>query len=261
MKLSIKEWEQKLKNCLVNDIPKLLKELAEDDRQGAKKLFQTYTNRLLQTEAEEKRLKIMCQYEEQCLSNGKKLIAGVDEVGRGPLAGPVVAAAVILPRGYLLTGINDSKKLSLKKRELLYDKIVKDAVSYSVFFVQPEKIDELNIYQASKLAMTESVCKLAVQPDQLLIDAMEVPLAIDQLKIIKGDEKSISIAAASIVAKVTRDRYMEKLDEEYPQYGFKSNMGYGTKEHLEALKAFGATNIHRKSFNPVGEYSQKTGSE
>ncbi|MFG6496808.1 ribonuclease HII [Fictibacillus sp. UD] len=261
MRLSIKEWEQKLKNCEQADIPDLLKVLSDDERQGAKKIVETYTKRLALAEAEQKRLEVMSIYETTCYKNGKSLIAGVDEVGRGPLAGPVVAAAVILPKDYKLTGVNDSKKLSEKKREALYDVIVRDAISYSVNLVQPEKIDEINIYQASKFAMTEAVCSLDVMPDQLLIDAMEVSLAIDQLKIIKGDEKSISIAAASIVAKVTRDRYMMKLDERYPEFGFKSNMGYGTKEHLEALKKFGPTSIHRKSFSPVGELIQITGSE
>ncbi|GGB56740.1 ribonuclease HII [Fictibacillus barbaricus] len=261
MKLSIKEWEQKLKNSARSEVPSLLKILKEDQRTGAKKLFESYTKRLAEADAERKRIEAMHTFEKVCFQKGKKYIAGVDEVGRGPLAGPVVAAAVILPEDYMLSGINDSKKLSEKKREFLYDEIVKDAISYSVYLVQPEKIDEINIYQASKLAMTEAVCQLDVQPDQLLIDAMEVPLAIDQEKIIKGDEKSISIAAASIIAKVTRDRYMKKMDEVYPAYGFKSNMGYGTKEHLEALNKFGPTTIHRKSFSPVGERIQITGSD
>lgn len=190
MRLSIKEWEQKLKNCEQADIPDLLKVLSDDERQGAKKMVETYTKRLALAEAEQKRLEVMSIYETQCYKNGKTLIAGVDEVGRGPLAGPVVAAAVILPKDYKLTGVNDSKKLSEKKREALYDVIVRDAISYSVNLVQPEKIDEINIYQASKFAMTEAVSSLDVMPDQLLIDAMEVPLAIDQLKIIKGDEKA-----------------------------------------------------------------------
>ncbi|MFE1244526.1 ribonuclease HII [Fictibacillus sp. NPDC058756] len=261
MKLSIKQWDQKLRDSSTEEISDLLKLLASDDRQGAKKLFKTYTSRLIEEEAELRRLEIMCSFEKQCIAKGKKIIAGVDEVGRGPLAGPVVAAAVILPNGYILNGINDSKKLSEKKREDLYERITADAISYSVHLVQPDKIDEINIYQASKLAMTEAVCQLKVEPDQLLIDAMEITLPIDQLKIIKGDEKSISIAAASIVAKVTRDRYMKKLDQMYPHYGFKSNMGYGTKEHLEALRIFGATDIHRKTFSPVGEIIQFTGSE
>lgn len=261
MRLSIKEWEQKLKSSELADIPDLLKLLSEDERHGAKKIVETYTKRMAQAEAEQKRLEVMSNYETECYQQGKNLIAGVDEVGRGPLAGPVVAAAVILPRGYKLIGVNDSKKLSEKKRDVLYDQIVRDAISYSVFLVQPEKIDDINIYQASKFAMTEAVSSLDVKPDQLLIDAMEVPLAIDQLKIIKGDEKSISIAAASIIAKVTRDRYMMKLDEQFPEYGFKSNMGYGTKEHLEALRKFGPTSIHRKSFSPVGELIQITGSD
>lgn len=166
-----------------------------------------------------------------------------------------------MPEGFTLEGINDSKKLSEKKRKTLFESIIANAISYSICLIEPIQIDEINIYQASKLAMTEAVCKLEVEPDQLLIDAMEVPLNIDQMKIIKGDEKSISIAAASIVAKVTRDSYMKDLDEVYPQYGFKTNMGYGTKEHIDALREFGATDVHRKSFNPVGEFIQITGSE
>ena len=261
MKMSIKEWEQKLKSSEDNELIHLLKILSEDERQGAQKLFQSFSKRLAREEAERTRLKLMHTYEEQCQAQGKTLIAGVDEVGRGPLAGPVVAAAVILPIGYMLPGVNDSKKLSEKKRDALYEIIMKDAISYSVHLVQPDQIDAINIYQASKLAMTEAISSLHVRPDQLLIDAMEVPLAIDQLKIIKGDEKSISIAAASIVAKVTRDRYMQNLHEKYPQYGLNSNMGYGTKEHLHALQQFGPTDIHRRSFSPVGELIKITGSD
>jgi ribonuclease HII len=260
MKISIKEWEQTLKNSPLSELPSLLQQLSKDERQGAKKLADLFERRLMRHEAEQKRLNEISVIEKQCYQLGKKRIAGVDEVGRGPLAGPVVAAAVILPEGYLLEGINDSKKISEKKRALLYEKIIKDAVSFSVFIVDPLQIDEINIYQASKLAMTEAVCNLDVQPDQLLIDAMEVPLSIEQMKIIKGDEKSISIAAASIVAKVTRDNFMQELDKQYPQYGFKTNMGYGTKEHIEALKKFGATSVHRKTFSPVGEFI-RTGSE
>jgi ribonuclease HII len=261
MKSSIKEWESALKSCQIDELPKLLKQLSEDERQGVKRLVEIHNKRISQYREEQERLKKISLFEKQCYQNGKKRIAGVDEVGRGPLAGPVVAAAVILPEGFTLEGINDSKKLSEKKRDTLYESIISSAVSYSVCLIDPFQIDEINIYQAAKLAMTEAICKLHITPDQLLIDAMEVPLPIDQMKIIKGDEKSISIAAASIVAKVTRDNYMKKLDEVYPQYGFKKNMGYGTKEHLEALRKFGATDVHRKSFNPVGEFIQITGSE
>ncbi|MDR7074547.1 ribonuclease HII [Fictibacillus barbaricus] len=261
MKSSIKEWESALKSCQMDELPKLLKQLSEDERQGAKRLVEIHKKRINQYREEQERLKKISLFEKQCYQSGKKRVAGVDEVGRGPLAGPVVAAAVILPEGFTLEGINDSKKLSEKKRDTLYESIISNAVSYSVCLIEPLQIDEINIYQASKLAMTEAICKLYIEPDQLLIDAMEVPLPIDQMKIIKGDEKSISIAAASIVAKVTRDNYMKKLDEVYPHYGFKKNMGYGTKEHLEALRKFGATDVHRKSFNPVGDFIQITGSE
>jgi ribonuclease HII len=261
MKKSIKEWEMKLRGSSFAELPQLLKELSSDERKGAKNLLKTFTKRVNDFEEERLRLEAMYTYEEACYKQGKRYIAGIDEVGRGPLAGPVVAAAVILPKGYRLHGINDSKKISEKKREALYHQIIKDAVDYRVFLVDPAEIDRINIYQAAKLAMTEAITELQTVPDHLLIDAMDIPIAIEQTKIIKGDEKSITIAAASIIAKVTRDNYMKKVDEQYPEYGFKNHMGYGTKEHLEALQKFGATKHHRISFNPVGEYIRTTGSD
>lgn len=177
-------------------------------------------------------------------------IAGVDEVGRGPLAGPVCAAAVILPKGLIIEGVDDSKKLSEKKREKLYDEIIKKALSYSVVFVEPEKIDEINIRQATHLAMQKAVDGLDIKPDFLLVDGNDkIPFSgVECDYIIKGDLKFECIAAASIVAKVTRDRYMLEMDEKYPQYGFAKHKGYGTKLHMEAIREYGLTPLHRRSF-------------
>ena len=179
---------------------------------------------------------------------GFSLIAGIDEVGRGPLAGPVVASAVILPETFYLPGLNDSKKISEAKRELFYETIMEEAIAVGTGIVHNEEIDEINIYEATKKAMITAVAQLSQQPDHLLIDAMKLDLPIPQLSIIKGDAKSVSIAAASIVAKVTRDRMMKEYAKEYPHYGFDKNMGYGTSAHLDALHAYGLTPWHRKKF-------------
>ena len=176
-------------------------------------------------------------------------ICGIDEVGRGPLAGPVVAGAVILPKDCNILYLNDSKQLSEKKREELYEVIMEKAISTGLGFVSPQRIDEINILQATYEAMREAIGKLDPMPDLLLNDAVTIPkVSIRQIPIIKGDAKSISIAAASIIAKVTRDRLMVKYDEVYPEYGFASNKGYGANMHIEALKKYGPTPIHRKSF-------------
>ncbi len=186
-------------------------------------------------------------YEKQYASYGH--ICGIDEVGRGPLAGPVVAAAVILPPDCGILYINDSKKLSEKKREELYPLIMEQALAVGIGQASPERIDEINILQATYEAMREAIHKLSIRPDILLNDAVEIPeVDIVQVPIIKGDAKSISIAAASIVAKVTRDRMMIEYDATMPEYGFASNKGYGTAAHIAALKANGPTEIHRKSF-------------
>jgi len=199
----------------------------------------------LQKELE--RLSAMKEYERKHEDAG--YICGVDEVGRGPFAGPVMAGAVILPRDCEILYLNDSKKLSPKKRELLYEEICEKALAFSVASVGPERIDEINILQATFEAMREAVAGLKVRPDIILVDAVHIPgLDIPQESIIKGDAKSVSIAAASIVAKVTRDRAMQEYALLYPGYGFERNMGYGTAEHREALKTLGATPIHRKSF-------------
>ena len=177
-------------------------------------------------------------------------VCGIDEVGRGPLAGPVCAGAVILPKDTEILYLNDSKKLSEKKREELYDVIMEKAVGAAVAFASPKRIDEINILQADYEAMALAVEKLPVRPDILLLDAVHVPQLEEykQVSIIKGDAKSVSIAAASIIAKVTRDRLMKELDEKYPQYGFASNKGYGSAAHIEALKKYGPCEIHRRSF-------------
>ncbi len=199
------------------------------------------------SEKELERLEIMARYEEEY--SEYEFICGIDEVGRGPLAGPVVAGAVILPKGARIPYVNDSKKLSEKKREALYDVIMEQAVSVGIGMSDHEKIDEINILQATYAAMREAISKLDQQPDLLLNDAVTIPeVNIRQVPIVKGDAKSMSIAAASIIAKVTRDRMMVEYDSVYPGYGFASNKGYGTAVHIEALKSLGPTPIHRRSF-------------
>ncbi len=178
------------------------------------------------------------------------------KISRGPLAGPVVCAAVILGENFFLPGLNDSKALSEKKREQLYEYIMDHALSVGIGSASATEIDELNIYQATKLAMTRAVKQLEISPEYLLIDAMELPLSIPQTSIIKGDAKSISIAASSIIAKVTRDRYMKELGEKYPQYGFESHMGYGTSQHIQAIEKYGVIEEHRRSFAPVKDLFQ-----
>ena len=196
------------------------------------------------------RLDVMLTHERRLWESGRSYIAGVDEVGRGPLAGPVVAAAVILPQDFDVLGIDDSKKLSPKKREELFEVIKEEALAWSVGWVGPERIDEINILEATKEAMTQAVQGLSLQPDHVLIDGNFTvrALALPQTAIVKGDANSTSIAAASILAKVTRDRYMEEMDAVYPGYAFASNKGYGTKAHYDGLKAQGPTPIHRKTF-------------
>lgn len=198
------------------------------------------------------------QYEEQLEDLGIKYIAGVDEVGRGPLAGPVVVAAVILPLNLRIKGINDSKKLSAKKRDELYKIILNEALAVSVAFIDEKVVDEINIYEATKKGMLEAIAGLKIKPEHVLIDAMPLrELEIPHTSIIHGDALSASIGAASIIAKVTRDEYMDKMDMKYPNYGFKHHKGYCTKEHLESLEKYGPCEIHRKSFAPVKKFYTK----
>lgn len=196
----------------------------------------------------------MKEFENELYENGIKYIAGIDEVGRGPLVGPVVTAAVILPREFYDERINDSKKLTEKKRELLYDVIMENADSVGIGISSEDVIDEINILEATKKAMIEAVNNLSVKPEHLLIDAVKLNIDIPQTSIIKGDAKSESIAAASIVAKVTRDRMMIELDKEHPEYDFKHNKGYGTKKHIEAIEKYGILKEHRKTFAPCDKY-------
>ncbi len=199
----------------------------------------------------------MKEFENELYNNGINFIAGIDEVGRGPLIGPVVTAAVILPKDFYDERINDSKKLTEKKRELLYDVIMENALSVGVGMSSPKVIDEINILNATKKAMVEAVNNLSIKPEHLLIDAVKLDIDIPQTSIIKGDAKSQSIASASIIAKVTRDRMMLELDKKYPMYDFKHNKGYGTKKHIEALYKYGPLKEHRKSFAPVSELTNE----
>ena len=184
-------------------------------------------------------------------------ICGVDEVGRGPLVGPVVASAVILPKNYYIEGLTDSKKLSKKKRESFFEIINKDALAIGIGIIDNQKIDEINILEASRLAMKIAVNNLKIKPDVILTDAMKLDMGIDEEDIIKGDLKSITISAASVVAKITRDKMMEELHNKYPMYNFIKNNGYPTKEHVEAIKKYGIIEEHRKTFNPIKDIIKK----
>ena len=199
------------------------------------------------------------EYEKELNANGINYIAGVDEVGRGPLVGPVVTACVVLPKDYYIEGLTDSKKLTKKQREKYFDIIKNDALGIGIGIKSEKVIDEVNIYEATKLAMKEAIdnCKKECKIEHVLIDAMKLDLDIPSTSIIKGDFKSITIAAASVIAKVTRDRMMDELDKIYPMYGFKDNAGYGTKKHIEAIKEYGIIDEHRRSFKPVCFYLDK----
>lgn len=247
MQQKINEIKNHLQAAELNELPDFIRMYEADERSGVQNLIEKAKKRITEYEKEIARTKQMKHYEEEYSSFA--YICGIDEVGRGPLAGPVVAGAVILPKDCDILYLNDSKQLSEKKREELYDIIMEKAISVGLGYVSPERIDEINILQATYEAMREAISKLSPQPDLLLNDAVTIPkIAIRQVPIIKGDAKSISIAAASIVAKVTRDRLMVDYDSVFPEYGFASNKGYGAAVHLEALKKFGPTPIHRKSF-------------
>ena len=199
------------------------------------------------------------KYERELREKGITLIGGVDEVGRGPLVGPVVAACCILPETFNLDGLTDSKKLSEKKRDYFYEEIKKQAISYGIGIISEKRIDEINIYEATKEAMIQAINNCSVVPEHVLTDAMKLDISIPVTPIIKGDLKSITISAASVLAKVTRDRMMYELDKKYPMYDFKNNVGYPTKKHLEAIEKYGIINEHRKSYGPVKEYIEKNG--
>lgn len=229
------------------DIADIISKYQEDPRAGVKSLLESYRKKLHALETERNRIFEMGSFERTY--EEYSYICGIDEVGRGPLAGPVMAAAVILPKNCGILYINDSKQLSEKMREKLYDEIMEKALAVGVGSVPPARIDEINILQATYEAMRQAIGNLSITPDILLNDAVTIPrVEIKQVPIIKGDAKSISIAAASIIAKVTRDRIMTAYDKIFPAYGFASNKGYGAGEHIEALKKFGPTPLHRRSF-------------
>ncbi|WP_283605117.1 ribonuclease HII [Lactobacillus gallinarum] len=249
--MTIKEVKELLSS---NDVTEAqLAELEKDPRVGVQKLIVSYRKKQAKLLAKKEAFLERFSYEKQFWQKGE-LVAGVDEVGRGPLAGPVVTAAVIIDHNFDLLEVNDSKKLSPEKRLQLYPKILSEAVSVGIGVKSAAVIDQINIYEADRQAMAQAVKALDVKPDALLVDAMNVPIDIPQIELIKGDAKSNSIAAASIVAKVFRDKLMDDYDKIYPQYGFPRNAGYGTKEHVEALKKYGPTPIHRKTFAPVSDF-------
>lgn len=250
--LSITEVKNILQT-IVDPHDERLKEFRLDARKGVIAAVRSWDKKAEKQQLAQEKLQEMLAYERRAWAHGKEFIAGVDEVGRGPLAGPVISAAVILPEDFNIVGINDSKQLSLAKRNELFDIIQEKALAVGVGIKDAAVIDQVNIYEASKLAMLEAIEQMPIQPDHLLVDAMTLPLPVSQESIIKGDAKSVSIAAASIIAKVTRDRMMEEYDVMYPGYGFPNNAGYGTKEHLTALEDLGVTPIHRRSFAPVRE--------
>jgi len=246
---SISEIKEILANCSMEELPEQMKQFEADSRKGVQTALASFRKKYEKHQQELARLDEILTYERGLWSVGYDLVAGIDEVGRGPLAGPVVAAAVILPKECKIEGVNDSKKLSAKKREELYDIILEKAVSYGIGIVSNERIDEINILQATYEAMREALSQLKPRADYILADAVTIPMvSTPQRGIIKGDAKSMSIGAASIVAKVYRDRMMEAYEEVYPGYGFASNKGYGAAEHIEGIKKQGITPIHRKTF-------------
>lgn len=246
MSKSIKEIELEFQNA-GDDREFLYTLYSSDERAGVKKLIEKYKKKDATLRQERERLKKMRYFEDQY--SDLPYICGIDEAGRGPLAGPVVAGAVILPKDCEILYLNDSKKLSAAKRDLLYDEIKEKAIAVGVGIVSPAIIDEINILQATYSAMRQAVAGLNIQPDILLNDAVTIPdISIQQVPIIKGDAKSVSIAAASIIAKVTRDRLMTEYAKIIPGYGFESNKGYGSSEHIQALKTLGPSPIHRQSF-------------
>lgn len=247
---TIKEIKEQLASIQRLDDP-LLTELEQDSRSGVIQAIAKRKKEIQKRLDEDERLEGMLAYEKELYTQGIQLIAGVDEVGRGPLAGPVVAAAVILPKGCKIPGLNDSKKIPKSKHKEIYEAVLQNAIAIGIGIKDNQVIDQVNIYEATKLAMMEAIGQLEPQPQHLLIDAMRLDLPIPQTSIIKGDANSLSIAAASIVAKVTRDQMMEEFDKEYPGYDFAQNAGYGTAKHLAGLDKLGVTPIHRRSFEPV----------
>lgn len=228
-----------------------LAEFMSDERKGVQKLVQAYMKRLEKDTKEHLRVEALYDTENRFYQKNMYAVAGVDEVGRGPLAGPVTVAAVILPPYWFCRGLNDSKKVTPQHREEIAEKIKKEAVAYSIVSLPPEEIDALNIYGATLTAMYRAIETLRVKAEAVIVDAMPLHLPVPVESMIHGDARSASVAAASIIAKVHRDHIMDQYDKEYPGYGFASNKGYGTAEHIEAIHRLGITPIHRKSFEPV----------
>ncbi len=247
MEQKINEIKNILQAASINELPAFIESYSKDARTGVQTLIQKAQKQIADYHKELERTEKMKEFEKEYCSYA--YICGIDEVGRGPLAGPVVAGAVILPKDCDILYLNDSKQLTEKKREELYGEIMEKAVATGLGFVSPERIDQINILQATYEAIREAVAKLKPAPDLLLNDAVTIPgISVKQVPIIKGDTKSISIAAASIIAKVTRDRLMVQYDSVFPEYGFAANKGYGAKNHIDALKKYGPTPIHRRSF-------------
>ena len=246
---NIQEIELEFKTCPTDELKELLKKYSYDPRSGVKKIHDKYSKKLDKYYGEITRLKELSRYENYYFDSGLKTVAGLDEVGRGPLAGPVVACCVVLKKGTLIEGVTDSKKLSEKRRNEVFWEIKKKALDIGMGVVDEKTIDKINIANATKLAMTEAFNNLKKKPDVLLIDYLQLDdISCVQESVVKGDEKCISIGAASIVAKVMRDEMMHNYSKEYPEYSFEKNKGYGSKEHFEALKAHGRCPIHRRSF-------------
>lgn len=249
-KLSIQEIKQILLTITADNDPQLMI-FREDSRKGVQQAIIQWENQQLKKIALKKQYQEMSQFEKEKKAAGFTAICGIDEVGRGPLAGPVVAAAVILNEDHQILGLNDSKQLSITKRESLVKEIKKNARAIGIGEATAEEIDQINIYEATKVAMQRAIDQLEISPDCLLIDAMVLPNGLPQEKIIKGDARSVSIAAASIIAKVYRDEWMANYGKDYPAYGFDKNAGYGTKQHLAAIESQGILSIHRKTFAPI----------
>lgn len=249
-RLSIQEVKTILQTIENQDDP-FLAQFKNDSRKGVQQLLAKWQKNREQELADWDHYQYMMKYENKARVQGYNMIAGIDEVGRGPLAGPVVSAAVILPANCYIRGLNDSKKLNENKREELYDHIKTQAISIGIGVVDANDIDQINIYEATKKSMQLAILNLNVEPDFLLIDAVKLNSIYPEESIVKGDANSVSIAAASIIAKVTRDRMMKKFHQLYPEYHFDKNMGYGTQIHLDAINKYGPCEIHRKTFAPI----------
>jgi ribonuclease HII len=247
---TIKEVSELLKSAQTLSDP-LFEHWSQDTRQGVQKLINKRQRDIQAALDEAARLNNLLAYERQLYTQNISLIAGIDEVGRGPLAGPVVTAAVILPENCKIPGLNDSKQIPKAHHQVVYDRVMAESLAVGIGIIDNHKIDQVNIYEATKLAMLQAIEHLKLKPEHLLIDAMSLDTDIPQTSLIKGDAKSMSIAAASIVAKVTRDKIMGDYEQKYPGYDFAHNAGYGTKKHLEGLAKQGFTDIHRQSFEPI----------